>query len=132
MAKIIETGVSRVALAVGGSAADAVPVDASNPLPVDVQSLAQSSMPAGTDRSGAITLGGTAQVLAAANTSRKSLTVQNISVADIWVNEIGGTAAVDTAGSWKIAAGGAFAVSTNRAISIIGATTGQKFTATET
>lgn len=89
-------------------------------------------LPAGTDRSGSITTGGAAQQLAAANTTRQSLTGQNISSGDLWINEIGGTAAVDTAGSYKVAAGSAFSVSTNRAISIIGATTGQKFSATET
>lgn len=93
--------------------------------------IALSTLPAGTDRSGSITDGGTAQQLAAANVSRKSLTVQNISDADMWINEIGGTAAVDTAGSWKVPAGSVFSVSTNRAISIVGATTGKKFTATE-
>lgn len=93
--------------------------------------IALSTLPAGTDRSGSITTGGTAQQLAAANAARKSLVVQNISDADLWINEIGGTAAADTAGSWKVTAGSAFAVSTNRAISIVGATTGKKFTATE-
>lgn len=93
--------------------------------------IALYTLPAGTDRSSSITTGGTAQQLAAANAARKSLVVQNISDADLWINEIGGTAAADTAGSWKVPAGSAFAVSTNRAISIIGATTGKKFTATE-
>lgn len=86
----------------------------------------------GSNRSGAITTGGTAQVLAAENRARVSLTGQNISSADLWINETGGPAAVDTAGSFKIAAGQAFAIATNQAVSIIGATTGQKFTATET
>lgn len=90
-----------------------------------------TTLPAGTDRSGAITVGGTAQTLAAANTARTGLTGQNISSGDLWINEIGGTAAADTAGSYKIPAGGTFEVSTNRAVSIVGATTGQKFTATE-
>jgi len=89
-------------------------------------------LPAGTDRSGAITTGGTAQQLAPANAARKSLTIQNISAGDLWVNEIGGTAAVDTAGSYKIPTGQAFIVATNRALSIVGATTAQKWTATET
>jgi hypothetical protein len=84
-----------------------------------------------TNRSGSITLGGTAQVLAAANDFRRALTGQNISSGDLWINEIGGTAAADTAGSYKIPSGATFEVSTRRAISIIGATTGQKFTATE-
>lgn len=88
-------------------------------------------LPAGTNRSGTITLGGTAQALAAANTARIGLTGQNISVGDLWINEIGGTAAADTAGSYRVPAGAAFSVSTNRAISILGATTGQAFSATE-
>ena len=101
-------------------------VGPSNPLPIG-----PGSLPTGTDRSGAITTGGTAQALAASNTARKGLTGQNISSADLWVNEIGGTAAADTAGSYRVAPGATFSVSTSRAISIVGATTGQKFTATE-
>lgn len=85
----------------------------------------------GTDRSSSITTGGTAQALAAANPQRRVLSGQNISTGDLWINEVGGTAAVDTAGSYKVAAGYAFEISTSNAISIIGATTGQKFSATE-
>lgn len=90
-----------------------------------------ATLPTGTDRSGAITTGGTAQALAASNTSRRGLTGQNISTGDLWINEIGGTAAADTAGSYRVPPGSAFKVSTSRAVSIVGATTGQKFTATE-
>lgn len=85
----------------------------------------------GTDRSGAITTGGTAQVLAAANPDRRGLTGQNISAGDLWINETGGTAAADTSGSYKVPAGATFEIETVFAISIVGATTGQKFTATE-
>lgn len=85
----------------------------------------------GTDRSSTITTGGTAQTLAAIHTQRRSLTGQNISTGDLWINEIGGTAAADTVGSYKIPSGATFSIKTSRAISIIGATTGQKFTATE-
>lgn len=88
-------------------------------------------LPAGVDKSGSITTAGTAQVLAAANAARTSLVGQNISAGDLWINEIGGTAAADTAGSYKVVAGQAFEVGTNRAISLWGATAGQKFTATE-
>lgn len=102
-------------------------------LRVDASGAASAGpLPAGTDRSGAITTGNTAQQLAPANANRLSLTGQNISAGDLWINEIGGIAAVDTAGSYKVPAGTAFAVATNRAVSIIGATTGQKFSATET
>jgi len=88
-------------------------------------------LPAGTDKSGSITTGGSAQQLAAANTARRSLKGQNISSGDLWINENGGTAAADTAGSYKIPAGATFSVGTNRAVTIVGAATGQKFTATE-
>lgn len=93
--------------------------------------IALSKLVAGTNRSGAIAVGGTAQQLAAANADRRSLNIQNISAGDLWVNEIGADATADTAGSWKVPAGAVFTSSTNRAISIVGATTGQKFTATE-
>lgn len=89
-------------------------------------------LPYGTSRSGSITTGGTAQSLAAANPKRLSLTGQNISSGDLWINEDGGTAAVATEGSWQIPPGVTFSISTNEAVSIIGATTGQKFTAMET
>lgn len=94
-------------------------------------SSSAASLPAGTDRSGSITAGGTAQQLAAANSSRTFLTGQNTSAGDLWINEIGGTAAVSTVGSYKVISGSSFRISTNRAISIIGATTGQQFAATE-
>ncbi len=89
-------------------------------------------LPAGTDRSGTITAGGVAQTLALANASRLSLAGQNTSVGDLWINEIGGTAAVDGTGSYRVGPNVTFSVKTNRAVSIIGATTGQKFAATET
>lgn len=92
---------------------------------------ATPSLTACTDRSGTITAGGTAQVLAAANPSRVFLKGQNISTSDLWINETGGTAAVNAAGSYVIGARGTFSISTSRSISIYGATTGQAFTATE-
>lgn len=106
--------------AIGNSAGD----------PLFVQGVG-TTLTAGTDSSGSITTGGTAQALAAANTARRGLVGQNISAGDLWINEIGGTAAADTVGSYKVTSGSPFSVSTNRAISIVGATTGQKFTATE-
>jgi hypothetical protein len=108
-------------------------VSASNPLPVTIISGgASTALPAGTNKSGSITTGGTAQTLAASNSARVALTGQNIDAsADLWINETGGTAAANTAGSFKVAAGGTFSISTNQAISIVGATTGQKFSATE-
>lgn len=85
----------------------------------------------GTDRSGSITLGNTQQQIAPANEYRRALVFQNISAADLWINPHGNPAAIDTAGSFKITAGTIFQVLTNKAVSVIGATTGQKFSATE-
>lgn len=112
------------------SGADGTATDVSSAAPLPVSTVG-AALPAGTDKSGSITTGGTAQVLAAANSARVRLTGQNISAGDLWINEIGGTAAVDTVGSYKVQSLAAFSISTNRAISIIGATTGQKFSATE-
>jgi hypothetical protein len=102
------------------------PASASNPIPVG-----PGALPAGTSRSGAIATGGTAQDLAAANSARKGLTGQNISSGDLWVNENGGTAAADSTDAYRVPSGAMFTISTNEKVSIVGATTGQKFTATE-
>lgn len=114
---------SKISIGIDGVAADLSDV---RPMPI-----VGGFLPAGTDKSGTVTVGGTAQALAAANTSRRGLFGQNISSADLWINEVGGTAAPGAAGSYRIAAGESFSVSTSRAISIIGATTGQVFTAVE-
>lgn len=86
------------------------------------------------DRSGSITTGGAAQSLMASNVQRRGLLIQNSSSGDLWINEIGGTA-VAASPSIKILPGesyerlaGAVPIT---AISIIGATTGQTFTARE-
>lgn len=84
---------------------------------------------AGTNRSG--TAGTTASTLAPANTSRVGLEVQNISANNIGINEIGGTAAIGTAGTYTVAPGGSFRVRTNRAISVIAASASSAYTATE-
>jgi hypothetical protein len=83
-----------------------------------------------TSRGGTITTGGTAQSLAPANPLRRGIEGQNISTGDLWINP-NGTAVVDGVGSYKVAAGEAFSFQDFGAISIIGATTGQKFTAQE-
>jgi hypothetical protein len=110
-------------------------ISSTNPFPTsnaDGTVIGAAPLGAGTDRSGAITLGGTAQTLAAANTARVGLEIQNIDPAEeMWVNENGGTAAANTQGSNFIAARGSVTVSTNRAISVVAATTGHKWTAIE-
>lgn len=93
--------------------------------------VTQPALSAGTDRSGSIATGGTAQQLAAANAARKGLRIQNISAEVMWVNQTGGTAAAAGAGSFKIAVDGTFEITTNQAVSIVAATLGSKFSATE-
>lgn len=103
------------------------PVNTANPLAVT-----QGYLGTGTDRSSSITLGGTAQVLAAANTTRLALIGQNIDPSeDMWINEVGGTATANTAGSVLVPAKATFSIDTSRAISIVAATTGHKWTAVE-
>jgi len=87
-----------------------------------------------TDKSGTIASGGVAQTLAAARTDRQGFWLQNQSNADLWVNEIGSTAAA-TQPAIRIPAGAYWIMEdtgvTVAAISIFGATTGQAFAARE-
>lgn len=85
-----------------------------------------------TDGSGTIATGGTAQTVFAANANRRYLLVQNNSSGALWVNFT--TTAVESQPSVQLAAnGGSIVMETGfvstEAISIIGATTGQAFTA---
>ncbi len=84
-----------------------------------------------TDKSGTITAGGTQQTLAAADTARRYLFIQNQSSGDLWFNF--GTNAVVSQPSIRLQAGESFTMEGNfvdtRIISIIGATTGQAFAA---
>jgi hypothetical protein len=85
-----------------------------------------------TDRSGTITTGSTAQTLAAANANRQYLFIQNNSASDLWINFT--TTAVLSQPSIKLASGTSMtfvSYLTTEAVSIIGATTGQTFTAKE-
>lgn len=73
-----------------------------------------------TDRSGtATTTSGGLSV--AANAARKGLVGQNISGVSIGFNEQGGVAAIGTAGTYTVAAGGAFSISTNKLVNFIAA-----------
>jgi hypothetical protein len=75
-----------------------------------------------------ITTGLTAQTVVASNVNRKYLEIFNLSSGDLFI-KFGGTAAVDS--GFKIQAGGYYYTPTlavpTGALSIIGATTGQKF-----
>ena len=110
---------SGIKLLVGGSA-----VSASNPLPV------QNANASPTDRSSTITTGGAAQVAMAALATRKAYFFQNISSESMW-GSFTGTAAPNTSGSFPISPNGIIRstqVCETTALSIYGATTGQKFT----
>lgn len=86
-------------------------------------------LPAGTDRSG--TAGTTSATLAAANTTRRNLVIQNVSANVIGINEFGGTAAIGSAGTYTIAAGASARVSTNRLVTVIASAASSPYTATE-
>lgn len=85
------------------------------------------------NRSGSIAAGGTGQVLMAANASRKGLWVQNLSTGDLWINGQG--AAVVGQPSLKIPTGAVYESPLGGCpatdINILGATTGQTFSARE-
>lgn len=88
-----------------------------------------------TDRSGAIALGGQAQTLMAANATRKGWSFQNKSNANIWFNDLGGTAD-PTANNATYLPPGAYYESepggaSVAAISLIGDATGAQFAARE-
>ena len=105
----------------------AASVSASNPLPV----LNANASP--TDRSSTITPGGAAQVAMAALATRKAYFFQNISSESMW-GSFTGTAAPSTVGSFEIVPNGIIRstqVCETTALSIYGATTGQKYTAWE-
>lgn len=90
--------------------------------------------------SGTITSGGAAQTLSAARGGipRKGWSVYNSSAADLYVNDVGGTASVSDGLSYKIVPGAMLAINpqsiesvSQSSISIIGGTTGQTFVARE-
>lgn len=98
-----------------------------NPLPVFLPPV----MPV--NRSGTITTGNTAQILAAANTARRGWWLKNNSTGSLWVSDM--TTAVLSQPSLEIKAGALYEAPyggcSSAALSIIGATTGQSFTARE-
>ncbi len=82
--------------------------------------VSNGALTAGTDRSGtATTTSGGLSV--AANAARTFLVGQNISAVNIGFNEFGGTAVIGTAGTYTVAAGASFSISTNRLVNFIAA-----------
>lgn len=87
-----------------------------------------------TERGGSITLGGTRQAVAAANTNRNGFAFQNLSTGDLWLRANSAAAAASQPSMLLIA--GAYyempmsGIQTG-AIDVFGATTGQAFAAWE-
>lgn len=119
--------VPQSAIGFGAAGAAVTAVDAGNPLPVAAPTIAPI------DRSGAIATGGTAQTIAAANPARRGFLVQNLSSADLWLGT--GAGAVAGRPSIRIAPGQLYespaSGAPGGAISLLGASTGQSFTAQE-
>jgi hypothetical protein len=110
---------------------DYVTNDANHPIPVTVSTTSLVVHGAPTDASGSIAAGGTSQQIFAGNTTRSWLIIQNISSAVLYINF--GAAAVVDSNSIKLNAN-AFYESPAQfcpsgIVTIIGATTGQKFVA---
>ena len=118
---------------------EAILNSARNAVNVQVSGIAQGTL---TDRSGSITTGGTKQTLAAANSGRKYLVIQNPSTAagqnisaaeSLWFNFT--TDAVVGEPSFELPAGASFVMESSfvstELISVIAATTGHKWTAKE-
>lgn len=117
----------------GGGGGGTVGIDQTTPGANTVNTVAVGTP---TGRGGSITAGGTAQQLAATNSSRRGFLIQNTSAGDLWINWSGGTAAVGSTTSYRLGATtGAYefpaSYCSTAAISIIGATTGQTWTAEE-
>lgn len=85
-----------------------------------------------TDRSGTITTGGTAQTLMAANSSRRGFFIQNNSNGTLTISSVG---TASTTAGLVLLPGQLYEAPTSgvplTAISILGATTGQRFDARE-
>jgi hypothetical protein len=86
------------------------------------------------NRSGSITAGGTAQQLMPANAARLGWSIQNHSTGDLWVNDVGGTAAAIQP-SIQVPSGALYesppGCAPTSSISVFGATTGARFAARE-
>lgn len=87
------------------------------------------------DRSGAITLANQAQVLMAANGTRRGWSLQNKSTANMWFNDLGGSADMTANSSTYLPPGAYYESEANGAsittVSILGDATGAQFVAKE-
>jgi len=88
-----------------------------------------ASLNQATDRSG--TASTTSATLAAANTARRGLEIQNVGANNIGVNEFGAAAVIGAAGTYTLLPGATMRVKTTRLITAIAATGATPYTATE-
>lgn len=109
--------------------ADGTPIQGGGGSTPSTDPIKLAPLTQGTNRSGTVTAGGTAQQLAAVNNNRKSLVIQNRSDAVLIVNEHG--AASETAG-FELAPKAGISIQSRNAVSVFGSTTGQRWSATET
>ena len=102
-------------------------VSNANPLPVKAPTVTPTNI------SGTITTGATAQVLASAKTNRRGWWLRNNSTGSLWVSDL--TTAVQSQPSLEIKPGELYESAptgcSGSALSIIGPTTSQSFTARE-
>jgi len=125
----------RIKLVVGADGVNGGDVSSANPLPVYLADAPEGSSPSSgaitpVNISGTITLGGTAQTLVAALAGGQTIFIKNDSSENIWFNETGAPANMDSP-SHLLNPGDDWTSDApiTTAVSLIGATTGQKFTA---
>lgn len=105
---------------------------AGNPLVTTPSASSQATvLPAGTDRSvsAPTTVGGV--VLAAANTARRGLEMQNTGANNVWFTENGTDPVAGALGSYLILPNGTGRARTNRQVKVIAVTAATNVTATE-
>lgn len=90
-----------------------------------------TALPAGTDRSGTAQTTAGGAVLAALNTSRRGLNIQNIGANNIGFTENGTDPVIGAAGTYTITPGNSASIRTNRQVKVIAATGATPFSATE-
>lgn len=134
--RVSSTGTGTITVSYSGSSASSL-VTLAQSLPTGSNTIGAVNLAttSPTDRSGTITLGGSAQTLMSANSSRHGFFVQNQSNADLWINDLGSSASASQPSIWLPA--GAFytcdalsGVSVG-SISIFGNTTSAPFAARE-
>ncbi len=117
----------RVKLVLGDNGINEGDVSKTNSLPVRLSPISPVNI------SGTITTGGTAQVLAIANPTRKGWWIRNNSTESLWISDM--TTAIASQPSLELRAGelyeSAVGGCSSLALSILGATTGSSFTARE-